>query len=74
MRDKRFSPATIDSVEAAMTTSGETPRVIAARLPHTAISTVRFALAELVKQGRVAFDGPIGHRRYWRMDPQRVVA
>jgi hypothetical protein len=48
---------------------GEPPRAVHARLGRWSVVSVRRALFDLVRAGRVAFDGEPGERRYWRGVP-----
>ena len=47
---------------------GETPRQIHATVGCWSAVTVRLALGQLVRAGRVAYDGPDSGRRYWRVE------
>ncbi len=63
-----YSRALLDAVEAATPPArpGARPGEIARSVGRYARVSVRQALGELVRQRRVAFDGPDCQRRYWR--------
>lgn len=68
-RQAMLSAACLDAVLAVIATDhAERPRAIAERTEF-APATVRDALTKLVRQGRVAHEGAIGYRRYWRVSP-----
>ena len=62
-------PNRLAVVEAALPPKppGLRAREVSARIECYAHATVRTTLSELLKQGRVTYDGPDGSRRWWRV-------